>query len=454
MGAAVAVGEVVDPVAGGDHLLHDDRRVGRRGRVAARQDPRLRAGHERRAERRAAGRAERRGPGALVGVRVGQHARRIRVGGGPRAVVRTDVQTAYASIGWPVGAPLSLISTSAASSTAVVGSCGPKRRIGQVVTQRRRTHRPRRRRSRSASAPTRPRNSRRPDPSPPAAACTMDPDQAALIAFLLTDPGEDLPRDLVLRPDLLVDPQEGWPECHGSPAAEGASPTPLPEHVPPITTVSSAAPPASSNGNRGRHHHEDADAAPAGHDRHRRSPLLHVAHQPAASPLPGARTAADTPRSLRPRWSPSRRRTRASFRPLASETTRGWRPRSAGVTWARSRDQLAAQPGRDRLHRPRARPAVREPQIRERGTAGDRPARLQIGRRHRRAHAGGNGRAAGRRAGARTVGMPADQPAARARLERQRRDRTARGAAPPSQPRPRDARAAGGARSRQSAKRP
>ena len=67
--------------------------------------------------------------------------------------------------------------------------------------------------------------------------------------------------------------------------AEGASPTPLPVQVPPITTVSSAAPPASSSGNAGRHDHEHADAAPAGHDRHRGSPLLHVAHQPAAGPF-------------------------------------------------------------------------------------------------------------------------------------------------------------------------
>ncbi len=64
--------------------------------------------------------------------------------------------------------------------------------------------------------------------------------------------------------------------------AEGASPTPLPEHVPPITTVSSAAPAREQQRERGRHDHEDPDAAPAGHDRHGRSPLLHAAHQPAA----------------------------------------------------------------------------------------------------------------------------------------------------------------------------
>ena len=91
VGAAVAVGEVVDPVAGGDHLLHGGRRICWRCRVAARQDPRLRAGDERCAQRSAAGRAERCSPGALVGVRVGQHARRIRIGRGPRAVVGTDV---------------------------------------------------------------------------------------------------------------------------------------------------------------------------------------------------------------------------------------------------------------------------------------------------------------------------------------------------------------------------
>ncbi len=73
MGAATDVGEAVDAVAGRDHLLHDGR-SGLPGRpVAARQDPRLRAGHERRAQRSATGGAEHCGPVALVGVRVGEH---------------------------------------------------------------------------------------------------------------------------------------------------------------------------------------------------------------------------------------------------------------------------------------------------------------------------------------------------------------------------------------------
>ncbi len=207
MGAAVAVGEVVDPVAGGDHLLHDDRRVCRCGRVAARQDPRLRPGHERRAERGAARRA--RTPRSR---RPGRRARRRAPAPRtrrPRAPsrCRRGRTRAYASIGWPVGAPLSLISTSAASSTAVVGIVRPQRRVGQVVAQRvvliargaadPDLHRPRRAREVRDARASRSRLRR-----------ARGSGRRPVIALLLADPGEDLPRDLVLRPDLLVDPQE------------------------------------------------------------------------------------------------------------------------------------------------------------------------------------------------------------------------------------------------------
>ena len=107
---------------------------------------------------------------------------------------------------------------------------------------------------------------------------------AAVIAFLLADPGQDLPRDLELSPDLLVDPQEARRDVTDrhrrgrvTDAAAGAGPA---DHD---RQQRGAA--GEQQRKRGRHDHEDPDAAPAGHDRHRRSPLLHAAHQPAAGPL-------------------------------------------------------------------------------------------------------------------------------------------------------------------------
>ena len=159
-----------------------------------------------------------------------------------------------------------------------------QRRVGQVAAQRlvliaRQTahadlHRPRRAREIRDARTSRPRLRR-----------AGRIRQAALIAFLLTDPGQYLPRDLELSPDLLVDPQEaGWDVADRqrrgrvTDAAAGASPA---HH-----DRQQRRPAGEQQREAGRDHDEHADAAPAGHDRHRSSPLLHIAHQPPAAVFP------------------------------------------------------------------------------------------------------------------------------------------------------------------------
>ena len=152
-----------------------------------------------------------------------------------------------------------------------------------------------------------------------------------MIALLLADSGEHLPRDLELSADLLVDPQEAGRDVADG-RAEGASPTPLPEHVPPITTVSSAAPPGEHQRKHGRHDHEEPRTP-------RRRVTTTIAAHPACTLLTSQRPACS--------WSENRSRyaaippsstvavatTNPGVVPTAlSETTRGWRPRSAGVT--------------------------------------------------------------------------------------------------------------------------
>ena len=68
-------------------------------------------------------------------------------------------------------------------------------------------------------------------------------------------------------------------------SAEGASPTPLPGARAAEHDRQQRGAPGEHQRKRGCYDHQRPDAAPAGHDRHRRSPVLHVAHEPAADVL-------------------------------------------------------------------------------------------------------------------------------------------------------------------------
>ena len=173
----------------------------------------------------------------------------------------------------------------------------------------------------------------------------------------------------------------------------------------------------------GRNHHKHADAAPAGHNRHRRSPRLHAAHQPAASLC-----LKDEPQPV-PR-DPSIVDSRGRDDEPGRRSDRGQRhePRVAAALGRRGLsalpDQLAAEPGGDRVHPAGASPAVREPQIREQEPRSDDARGTQICRRHRRAHRRRQRPSRRRARPVRRDRHPPASTAPRTSLERQRRDRT------------------------------
>jgi hypothetical protein len=119
--------------------------------------------------------------------------------------------SAYASIGWPVGALLVLDQDERREFDDRPRVVRPERGVWQVAAQGLvllagdaaptstdpNLHRPRR-----ARAVRDPRASRA------GLRRAGGIGVAAVVAFLLADPGKDLPWDLVLRPDLLVDRQK------------------------------------------------------------------------------------------------------------------------------------------------------------------------------------------------------------------------------------------------------
>ena len=234
-----------------------------------------------------------------------------------------------------------------------------QRRVGQVAAQRcvlvagaRTARHPRR----SASAPTRPRNSRRPDPSRRAEACTTDR-EAALIALLLADPGQDLPRDLVLSPDLLVDPQEARRDVTQRHRRGRVTDPAAPRSTSrPITPSAAPRRRRAARGRRGRDD-QDAGSAPAAKDRHRSpSPVQDVAHhQPPGPSRSVNRSAIRADPSVADQ---SVARTKPGACRTASTT-----PLGGGAALGRCNQRLLArqfhpEPRRDPGDRPRRRPAV------------------------------------------------------------------------------------------------
>ena len=207
-------------------------------------------------------------------------------------------------------------------------------------------------------------------------------------------------------------------------AADGASPTPLPpEHVPPSSTVRRAAPPASTNGT--------ALATTTRTRTPRRRVTTAIAAQPSSTLLT----------SQRPARSRSEKRSRYAAIPPSSTvavattnpgvvptTPQRHHPRVANAL-SRSdlhafADQLAAERGSDRPHRPRARPPVGEPQIRAEKPIGSPGRPVQPDRRHRPPHGRrqppfrSEAARGARRGDCRPTGV-----AARTGLERERRER-------------------------------
>ena len=315
-------------------------------------------------------------------MRVGQHARRVRIGRRPRAVVRADVN----------GIRVNRLP----SRSALVPDQHQRRQVnrrhrivwtqrlvGQVLAHRlvlvaRQTahaylHRPRRAREIRDARTGRPRLRR--------AGWIR---QATLIAFLLTDAGQDLPRQLVARTHLLIDPQEGSGDVAGRCRRRGVADPAARARAANHDRQQRGAP-REQQRKRGCYDHDGPDAAPTGHDRHGQSALLHAAHQPAAGlflnrqPQPKRRDPSvlddrrrdDEPRGCSERGQRNDQRVAAAL---------GGRGLSALI------DQLTAQPGRHGLHRPSASSAVDERQIGEEEPRSDDAGRVQPGGRHRWAH--------------------------------------------------------------------
>ena len=205
--------------------------------------------------------------------------------------------------------------------------------------------------------------------------------------------------------------------------AEGASPTPLPVQVPPITTVSNAAPPASRSG-------KPAATTISTRTPRRRVTTAIAAHPSWTSPTshrPPASRSANRSRyaAIPPSSTPAVARTNPGLVPsTCSHTTCGWRARSAGVTWARSRTSWLRRPGVTACTEIARGPAVDEPQIRAQEARGNTTREVQIGPGNRRAHTwrrwlrGGSAYRC-THGHCRPISLPAP-----ASLERQRRDRT------------------------------